>query len=126
MNYFKDVAKIFDLNLNEEFHVVGIANSFKFTEKGLVFFNDEDKAWEESPSTLREILQGYLNIVWKPKEDCVYYTYRRNGKHWEVFSTTWRGEVIDYLRLYSGVAYKTEEEAKENLEKDVNRLVNEC
>lgn len=80
MNYYKQVAEMLGVRLNEKFMLKGTDNRirpriYKITDKGL--FYEFDGKWLEGYN-LFAIFQGDLTILklpWKPKADEFYYYY---------------------------------------------------
>ena len=116
MNYYKQVAEMFDLKLNEEFILAYTDGNryneckYMFTELGLV--HSTDYGFEKS-SLLHAVLSGSLvvkEIPWKPKKGDEYW--RCSSGRGFVSSAIWLDDVIDLCGWKSGNCFRTEEEAK--------------
>lgn len=113
MNYYKQIAEMLGVQLNEKFMLKDTDNRirpriYKITDKGL--FYEFDETWLEGYN-LFAIFQGDLTIVklpWKPKERCEFYYYGLNG----AIKTIWAGTTFDYYRWKFGNCFKTREEAE--------------
>lgn len=114
MSYYKQIAEMFDLKLNEEFILADTDGNryneckYMFTELGLL--HSTDFGFNKS-SLLDAVLRGALvvkKLPWKPKERCEFYYYGVNG----AIKTIWTGTTFDYYRWKFGNCFKTREEAE--------------
>ena len=115
MNYYKQVAEMFDLKLNEEFILAYTDGNryneckYMFTELGLV--HSTDYGFEKS-SLLHAVLSGSLvvkEIPWKPKEDEFYYYY--SPYCGITCKERWYNTSSDYCMWKIGNCFRTREEA---------------
>lgn len=124
MNYYKQVAKMLGVELNEEFDV-NYMNGYRYqlTEDGLMFKDKLSTTWlGYSSPILSKLLRGDYSIVklpWKPKNGEHYYVY--STYHKTVIETNWLGVTEDLLYWNIGNCFRTREEAskkgKEIMEK---------
>ena len=115
MNYYKQVAEMLGVELNEEFslkHEDGELLSKKYRISpisGLMLkIGDE---WHQS-SYIGEIISGNLTIVklpWKPKEDEFYYYY--SPYCGMTYQERWMNTSSDYCMWKIGNCFRTREEA---------------
>lgn len=115
MNYYKQVAEMLGVELNEEFrlkHKDGriLKCKYKITEcSGLLFKCNEE--WLKS-GYLDEIICGDLTIVklpWKPKDDEFYYYYSPCAG--STNQQRWMNTSSDYCMWKIGNCFRTREEA---------------
>lgn len=115
MNYYKQVAEMLGVRLNEKFMLKGADNRIRcriytITDKGL--FYEFDGKWLEGYN-LFAIFQGALTIVklpWKPKADEFYYCYSPyDGITCQV---RWANTPSDYCMWKSGNCFRTKKEAE--------------
>ena len=115
MNYYKQVAEILGVELNEEFslkHKDGSILKFKYkiTEfSGLLFKGIYE--WMQS-GDIDKIISGDLTIVklpWKPKEDEFYYYY--SPYCGITCQERWMNTSSDYCMWKIGNCFRTREEA---------------
>lgn len=113
MNYFKQVAEMLGVKLDEEFKLNSKDGCFqamyKITKDGLLY--NIGTRWEGS-SSLGGIISGRLTIVklpWKPKKGMPYWHYSEAWK--EGISCNWEGGFNDLLLWKAGNCFRTEEEA---------------
>lgn len=115
MNYYKNIAEMLGVKLDEKFMLKDEDNDFlprtyKITNRGLFYeFSGE---WERSAKLL-DIIAGYLTIVKLPLKPM-------NGEKYCYYSTVtdepsrkiWVNNTVDYLNWKIGNCFRTEEEAK--------------
>ena len=134
MNYYKQVAEILGVELNEVFrlkHKDGriLKCKYKITEcSGLLFKCNEE--WLKS-GYIDEIICGDLTIVklpWKPK-DCEHYWYCSAIIEPVAIETIWTGTSGDLCKWKCGNCFRTREEAEtkgkeimEKIEKEYREL----
>lgn len=115
MNYFKQVAEMLGVELDEKFMLKDEDNDFlprtyKITNRGLFYeFSGE---WERSAKLL-DIVAGYLTIVKSPLKPChleKYYVY--SVFHKKALETNWQGVTEDFLYWKLGNCFRTKEEAE--------------
>ena len=115
MNYYKQVAEMLGVELNEEFslkHKDGSILKFKYkiTEfSGLLFKGIYE--WMQS-GDIDKIISGDLTIVklpWKPKEDEFYYYY--SPYCGITCQERWMNTSSDYCMWKIGNCFRTREEA---------------
>lgn len=109
MSYYKQIAEMFGLELNEEFILADTDGNryneckYMFTELGLL--HSTDFGFNKS-SLLDAVLRGALvvkELPWKPEERCEFYYYR------------WK----------SGNCFKTREEAETKGKEIMEKIVKE-
>ena len=117
MNYYKQVAEMLGLELEQEFVITDLDGkrkdtiTYRFTEDGL-FSKANDLSWKVT-SMLDLLLTGKYKAVpkpWKPKEGDEYW--RCISKNGFVSSAIWLDDVIDLWSWKSGNCFRTEGEAK--------------
>lgn len=132
MNYWKQFAEMFGLELGQEFSIVLSSskqkskNVYKITKNGVFSkrsAKDTDDLWGlEQSTTIEHILTGLFEVVpkaWKPKYKKAFWYYSVAWK--KAFSDIWFDGLQDLLLWKIGNCFETEEEAstkgKEIMEK---------
>lgn len=132
MNYYKQVAEMFGLKLNEEFILVDADGDryneckYMFTECGLL--RSTDYGFEQS-GALYAVLRGILvvkKLPWKPKADEFYYYYSPYAGI--TCQERWMNTASDYCKWKLGNCFRTREEAEtkgketmESIEKEFSK-----
>lgn len=127
MNYYKQVAEMLGVELEEEFSVKNCKTSelnrfrYKITKEEGLMYSIGGEEWNRS-SSLLAIFSGAYSIVklpWKPKKGEAYWHYSEVWR--EVISFEWEDCLYDFLLWKAGNCFKTKEEgdakAKEIIEK---------
>lgn len=115
MNYYKQVAEMLGVELNEKFMLKDEDNDFlprtyRITDEGLMF---EFGGVPETSRKLLDIISGRLTIVkfpWKPKTDEIYYYY--SPYEGLTFQEIWLNTAGDYCMWKIGNCFRTREEAQ--------------
>ena len=115
MNYYKNIAEILGVQLNEKFMLkdednVFLPRTYRITDIGLMF--EFDGALETS-SKLLDIISGRLTIVkkpWKPERGVPYWYYSEGWK--EATINQWEDDLFDLLTWKVGNCFHTREEAE--------------
>lgn len=115
MNYYKQIAEMLGVQLNEKFMLKGTDNRirpriYKITDKGL--FYEFDEKWLEGYN-LFAIFKGDLKIVklpWKPNEDELYYYYSPYAGI--TCQQRWMNASSDYCMWKLGNCFGTKAEAE--------------
>lgn len=116
MNYYKKVAEMFGVELNEEFSLKNnddqvLSTKYKITARdGLMF--KWDKSWYRSDRIV-DIISGDLTVVkrpWNPKIGDKYYIYSIGCD--EAVETTFTACTMDYLYWKTGNCFRNKEEAE--------------
>lgn len=122
MNKFKEVAALFRLELGEKFNVRFKTGEkvaycpFKFVNDGLIDCNGV-----KAINLLVRMLGGEVTVEklpWKPNINERYYYVEESG----IFNYGWTNEIFDIMCFKLGNCFKTEEEAKQNIDKIMNML----
>ena len=117
MNYYKQIAEMLDLELEQEFVITDLDGkrkdtiTYKFTEDGL--FSKANDLSAKVTLILDLLLTGKYKAVpkpWKPKKGDEYW--RCSSKCGFVSSTIWLDDVIDICGWKSGNCFRTKEEAE--------------
>ena len=66
-NIMKELAKLLDVELEEEFRIEGFSNRYKFSKDGLMYLSDTLGEWNPSSSKFNILLTGDAKIVKIPK-----------------------------------------------------------
>lgn len=115
MNKWKEIASLFQLELEEIFEIKGEESyTFKFLEHGF-YSRKNDGCWFSSPNTLgflQSIIEKPSLIIkkpWKPKLDEWYWTFsvKYGSCHYR-----WESSSIDLENWKLGNYFKTQEEAE--------------
>ena len=114
MNYYKQVAEMLGVELNEEFSLKNkddeiLSNKYKITGFGGLLFKCGTE-WCRS-GYIDEIINGKLTIVklpWKPKCGDTYYYF---GGRFSI-ATNWVAHTYDILNWKVGNCFRTKEEAE--------------
>lgn len=115
MNYYKQVAKMLGIELNEEFDINDILNfRYMLTEDGLKFKDKSSGPWlGYSSPVLSKLLRGDYSIVklpWKAKADEFYYYYSPYAGN--TCQQRWMNTASDYCMWKLGNCFGTREEAE--------------
>lgn len=117
MNYYKQIAEMLGLELEQEFVMTDLDGkrkdtiTYKFTEDGL--FSKANDLSAKVTLILDLLLTGKYKAVpkpWKPKKGDEYW--RCSSKCGFVSSTIWLDDVIDICGWKSGNCFRTKEEAE--------------
>ena len=117
MNYYKQIAEMLGLELEQEFVITDLDGkrkdtiTYKFTEDGL--FSKANDLSVKVTLILDLLLTGKYKAVpkpWKPKKGDEYW--RCSSKCGFVSSTIWLDDVIDICGWKSGNCFRTKEEAE--------------
>lgn len=115
MNYYKQVAEMLGIKLNEEFDVnYMLSYRYMLTEGGLKFKDKSSDTWlGYSSPVLSKLLRGDYSIVklpFKPEDGDKYYVYSiyRLASS-EVY---WNGDTSDLVYWKLGNCFRTREEAE--------------
>lgn len=119
-NKMTELAKLFDLELNEEFNIEGYSSNYRFTEKGLEYLSDFKNQWyTTSGKVLENLLLGVEKIIRKPfrpkDNENYYYVVWFFDSNWEltVKNTYFTcGSAYDNLNRDSGNCFRTYEDAE--------------
>lgn len=118
MNYYKKIAEMLGVELNEEFKLKADCmenpwnNLYRISENGFEYKSIRGTWKNDDHYALSEILSGKKEIVkipWKPKEGEKYWHY--SGAWNEGIFSKWAGEYIDLICWKAGNCFKTKEEA---------------
>ena len=116
MNYYKQVAKMFGVKLNEEFILLDTdgdrfnERKYMITELGLLY--SCDVGFDKS-SLLNAVMRGALvvkKLQWKPKADDFYYYYSPYAGI--TCQQRWINTSSDYCMWKLGNCFRTREEAE--------------
>ena len=118
--YMKDVAQMFDVELNEQFKLRYAddklsKSKYEFTETALV-----DSAGNPKPGLLVRLLSGNVEVQklpWTPEQNEVYWFVHLDGTVVNNRFDYYRCE--DLCRYDLGMVYRTKSDAEANLEKDL-------
>lgn len=114
-NKWEELAKLFNLVLDEEFYIKQTNNKekythlYKFTEDGLQIL--VDGAWRDRHSALYYLLTGSDEIVYipfKPKTGDIYWCL----SYAEPIEQYWNGDHEDLTFWKCGNCFRTKEEAE--------------
>lgn len=119
MNYYKQVAEMLGLELEQEFILTGSYGkrkdeyTYKITEDGILY-QKEYNFWILEPSiTLACLLKGSYKAVpepWKPKTGRGYWYYSPCDE--TAHRGNWTGGYHDLLYWKAGNCFRTREEAQ--------------
>ena len=130
MNYYKQIAEMLDLELEQEFVITDLDGkrkdtiTYKFTEDGL--FSKANDLSVKVTLILDLLLTGKYKAVpkpWKPKKGDEYWRCR--SKYGSFSSTIWLDDVIDICGWKSGNCFRTKEEAETKGKEIMEKLVKE-
>lgn len=115
MNYYKKIAEMLGVELNEEFSLKNnddefLSSNYKITASDGLLFKWGNN-WGRS-NRIIEIISGRLTIVklpWKPKEGKEYWYYSEAWK--QGISTKWESGIQDLIFWKVGNCFRTKEEA---------------
>lgn len=118
MNKWEQVAKIFNLELEEKFNIKRVDENetyddvYKFTEEGLFHKGYEKFVITKDKELLYDFLTGKYEVIkkpWKPNDSEEYYYVDYYGK---AIVVDWETDDIDLVRWKVGNCFKTKEEAE--------------
>lgn len=119
MNYYKQVAEMLGVELEEEFKLKADCmekpwnNLYRISENGFEYKSIHENWENDDHYALSEILSGKKEIVkipWKPKRNERYWRYQPNIS--EATWSIWCDDVVDLYRWKCGNCFRTEEEAR--------------
>ena len=117
MNYMKQIAHMLGVELGERFKVSGMDGRFWIDEIGLCV--EDDKGDYDLNALLAALLAGRSKVEqlpWKPKFGDIYYYNNRFGElHRDIAEDN---NLLDFMIVKLGKAYRTEEKAKAHAEED--------
>lgn len=134
MNHYKQFAKIFGLELEQEFSLTKPngkeldSASYKITEDG-IYYKPTTKSidWFEEPAdTLDFLLSGEFSVLpkpWKPKKGEAYWHYSEVWR--EVISFEWEDCLYDFLLWKAGNCFKTKEEGDAKAKEIIEQIYKE-
>ena len=114
-NKFSQIAKMFDLELEEVFHIKNMIAPCKFTPEGLVFQNGLG-GWVYGRMFEHQLLEGELEIImppYRPNRGDRYFSYADFS--WDIRCFGWDNLPLDYARLEAGMVFRTYDEARKEL-----------
>lgn len=122
-NHWEEVAKMFGLELGEEFWVLD-ENGEKYHDRTFTFsedgFLDSAKCDVGGLSSILSRECTIKKIPWKPKDGEIFWFVAING---EVCNTEYSGtSSLNRLRYKSGNCFKTKKEAEQNADRIVAML----
>ena len=130
MNYYKQIAEMLGLELEQEFVITDLDGkrkdtiTYKFTEDGL--FSKANNLSAKVTLILDLLLTGKYKAVpkpWKPKKGESYWHY---SKGWEQATfRKWEGAIDDFCTWKCGNCFRTEEEANTKGKEIMEKLVKE-
>ncbi len=118
---WKDIAENFGVELEEvfslEFEGELFNSKYRFSGKGLEFWNVLEERWEQSTYE-HSVLHDECKIKkkpWSPKTGEIYYCVARNAinEPTYVYSRVWAGAFGDINKLLLDNIFKTHKEAEE-------------
>ena len=130
MNYYKQIAEMLGLELEQEFVMTDLDGkrkdtiTYKFTEDGL--FSKANDLSAKVTLILDLLLTGKYKAVpkpWKPKNGDAYWRYRPQVGNASL--SAWLDDGIDFCRWKSGNCFRTKEEAETKGKEIMEKLVKE-
>lgn len=127
-NYYKEIAEMLGLELDEEFEITNNENiKLKFTKNSLKLCRkdvDLTKWANTSLMCLDKLIGGEEKIIkkpFKPRKGDIYYFISLDC---EVFvdNSIWYGDTTDLIFFNVGNCFRTEEEAEEHKDEIVKKL----
>lgn len=120
MSYWEQFAKMFGLELDEEFSLAKPngekinKDTYKVKADGLFYKSPFGTNWYREPSkTTYYLLMGDYKVLLKPWKPEIGETYWHYSEAWnEGISLEWEGGFNDLLLWKAGNCFRTEEEAK--------------
>lgn len=108
----EEIAKLFNIELEEKFMIKDDYHIYKLTENGLEYELYNGK-YRLNMDMFLKLLRGNVEMVklpWEPKGGDEYYYPACNFK--DVFSTNWTYSVVDFAYKEVGFIFKTYEECE--------------
>lgn len=132
MNYYKQIAEMLGVKLEEEFKLKPSCLEkpwnclYRFSKDGLEN-KYSDLSWVKcEKGAIDQILIGQTEVIkipWKPKEGEEYWYYSEAWKR--AISSKWKSEVQDLVFWKVGNCFKTEEEANAKGKKAIEQITKE-
>lgn len=128
MNYYKQVAEMLGVELNEEFDInYMLYYRYMLTKDGMKFKDkSSDTCLGYSSPVLSKLLRGDYSIVklpWKPKADEFYYCY--SPYVGIPYQERWINTSSDYCMWKLGNCFRTKEEAETKGKEIMEQIVKE-
>lgn len=122
-NYYKEIAKMLDLKLGEEFET---RNEKLYN---LMFTEDDFKCRYKNETNWMSTSTYFLEGVFSGADEIIKKPFKpKNGDKYHicgfdlVYEKTWIDDVVDYKNYYCGNYFRTEEEALKHRDELVNKL----
>ena len=95
MNYMKQIAQMFGVEMEKEFYINNGYGNFKckITDNGLLIFTEADKLWSSARYTLADILTGKNVIIKQPILNDAEKEYLSN------VIKPWREKTISIIKV---------------------------
>lgn len=115
-NHMAEVAKMFGVEVEEDFCIKNYAGFFRFTEGGLQRLLGSPAKWVPVKiPTLKELLTGVKEIVklpWKPQTGELYYTPHIDEKEADMFTERRWNNTYEDMQFYKfGIVCVSQQEA---------------
>lgn len=130
-NLMPEIIKMLGVEYGEKFMIrqnkyIFEDSTFMFDKTNGLLHVLDDGNFEEENAALYHVLSGKIEIVklpWEPKNGEIYWTifFISDGKPF-TDRLVWSGDSVDFSKKALGMVYRTEEEAKEHLAEDYERL----
>lgn len=111
-NYMEEIAKLFNIELEEKFMIKDDYHIYKLTRNGLEYELYNGK-YRLNMDMFLKLLRGNVEMVklpWTPKTNEAYY--RPSRKFFGVTSEVWTDNPYDYAFKEAGMIYRTEKECE--------------
>lgn len=111
-NYMEEIAKLFNIELEEKFMIKDNYHIYKLTRNGLEYELYNGK-YRLNMDMFLKLLRGNVEMVklpWTPKTNEAYY--RPSRKFFGVTSEVWTDNPYDYAFKEAGMIYRTEKECE--------------
>ncbi len=122
MNLFKEVARLCNVNFNEEFNIKGCdSNLYCFKEDGL--YQLVNGQWVRNRSMLQDLLAGERVIyekAFEPTEEQLYYYI--NFINYDISYAFFDGRTMDILNLYVGNCFRTYSDCEKHKDEIIQKV----
>ena len=115
-NKMATIAKILDIDFEEDFKIYNMHGTYKITENGCF-----DAHNNQCPHILTALLTGKRTAyipAWIPTSGEKYYNIAFGKRIW---AAEWTNSPLDYYRLATGNVFKTKEKAQQNV-KNITKM----
>lgn len=124
--YYVELAKMFGLELEEEFKIESDKDMFRFVEDDLQYYNKQYKEWTGcSLESIVRVFDGddeIIKIPFKPTYGDEYWCVCQGTESIRPIQFTWTNYLGDFERYALGNCFKTKKEAELHEDEVLKRI----